>query len=136
MSDDVRRNLFSITADLVAARVARNRVPAADLPALIAQIYHSLASAVAPKPEVPPRPTPAAPIHKSVEADFIICLEDGKKLKTLRRHLMAAYNLTPEAYRARWGLPPDYPMVAPNYAERRSALAKAFGLGRQNRTDD
>jgi predicted transcriptional regulator len=131
MTKDVSGNVLSITASLVAAHVSKTPVQPAELPALIVQVYRSLIGVGTPPPAVAPEP--AVPIKKSIEPDFIICLEDGRRLKTLKRHLMTAYNLTPEAYRARWNLPPDYPMVAPSYANRRSTLAKEIGLGVRGR---
>ncbi len=126
-----RTELLALTAEIVAAHVGRNSVAADDLPDLIRQIYTTLASAAAPEPPVVERPRPAVPIRRSVTPDYIVCLEDGKKLKMLKRHLMTSYNMTPEQYRERWGLPADYPMVAPGYAAQRSALAKKIGLGRK-----
>lgn len=125
--------LLSLTSEIVAAHVRNNSVALADLPQLIEQVYRSLATVGAEPAAAPERPQPAVPIKKSVTADFIICLEDGKKLKMLKRHLMTSYNLTPEEYRERWSLPPDYPMVAPNYAKQRSSLAKEIGLGTRSR---
>jgi predicted transcriptional regulator len=129
-------NLVELTADIVAAYVGNNIVPQADLPKLIANIYQSLASATngpgeAKSPDIVEL-KPAVPVRKSITPDFIICLEDGKKFKSLKRHLRTHYDLSPEQYREKWGLPLDYPMVAPNYAEARSSLAKKIGLG-QNR---
>lgn len=126
-----RTELLALTAEIVAAHVGRNSVAADDLPDLIRQIYATLASAGAPEPAPVERPRPAVPIRRSVTPDYIVCLEDGKKLKMLKRHLMTSYNMTPEQYRERWGLPADYPMVAPGYAAQRSALAKKIGLGRK-----
>lgn len=126
-------DLLALTTEIVAAHVSNNTVSLADLPQLINQVYNSLAnigSVAAPPPE---RPQPAVPVKKSVHPDYIVCLEDGKKLKMLKRHLKTAYNMTPEAYRERWGLAPDYPMVAPNYARQRSRLAKEIGLGTRAR---
>lgn len=124
--------LLGLTAEIVAAHVANNTVPLSELPQLIHDVYKSLAS-VGTAPIVPERPQPAVPVKKSVTPDYIICLEDGKKLKMLKRHLKTAYDMTPEDYRERWGLPADYPMVAPNYALHRSALAKKIGLGTKPR---
>lgn len=123
--------LLALTAQIVCAHVANNSVDAQDLPGAIRLVYTALAESGQPSPvaAAAPRREPAVPVAESVFADYIVCLEDGKRLKTLRRHLAAAFNLTPEQYRQKWGLPPDYPMVAPNYAERRSALAKEIGLG-------
>ena len=126
-------DLLALTTEIVAAHVSNNTVALGDLPQLINQVYNSLANiGVAPAaPAV--RPQPAVSIKKSVQADYIVCLEDGKKLKMLKRHLKTAYNMSPEAYRERWGLPADYPMVAPNYARQRSHLAKEIGLGTRAR---
>jgi predicted transcriptional regulator len=126
-------DLLALTTEIVAAHVSNNTVALADLPQLINQVYNSLANiGVAPAaPAV--RPQPAISVKKSVQPDYIVCLEDGKKLKMLKRHLKTAYNMSPEAYRERWGLPPDYPMVAPNYARQRSHLAKEIGLGTRAR---
>jgi predicted transcriptional regulator len=125
-------DLLTLTTEIVAAHVSNNTVALGDLPQLISQVYNSLANiGVAPPP--PARPQPAVSIKKSVQPDYIVCLEDGKKLKMLKRHLKTAYNMSPEAYRERWGLPPDYPMVAPNYARQRSHLAKEIGLGTRAR---
>jgi predicted transcriptional regulator len=122
------QDVLSLTAEIVAAHVSNNTVPLADLPALIQQVFQTL-SAIGTGEAQPPRPEPAVPIKKSVMPDYIVCLEDGKKLKMLKRHLKTAYNMTPEKYRERWGLPSDYPMVAPNYAKQRSQLARELGLG-------
>ncbi|HOT82002.1 MAG: MucR family transcriptional regulator [Rhodospirillales bacterium] len=124
--------MLELTTEIVAAHVANNPVPVADLPNLIQDVYRTL-TAIGVPAEEPERPKPAVPVKKSVFPDYIVCLEDGKKLKMLKRHLKTAYNMTPEEYRERWGLQPDYPMVAPNYAERRSHLAKEIGLGTQRR---
>lgn len=122
----------TIAAEIVAAYVSNNSVAAADLPALIGDVHSALVriakGAFAPAP-VEAKPIPAVPIRKSVTPDFIICLEDGQKFRSLRRHLSAKYGMTPDEYRAKWGLPDDYPVTAPNYAAQRSALAKASGLG-------
>ena len=124
--------LLELTAQIVAAQVSKGSVDAETLPALIRQVYEALANAGVPQQEPEPeRPQPAVPIKRSVFPDYIVCLEDGKKLKMLKRHLQSAYNMTPEQYRERWGLPSDYPLVAPNYAQRRSALAREIGLGRK-----
>ncbi|UEM21185.1 MucR family transcriptional regulator [Skermanella mucosa] len=125
--------LLSLTTEIVAAHVSNNTVAVTDLPQLIEQVYRTLANVgVEPAPVVE-RPQPAVPIKKSVTPEYIICLEDGKKLKMLKRHLKTAYDMTPEEYRDRWQLPPDYPMVAPNYAKQRSRLAKQIGLGTRAR---
>jgi predicted transcriptional regulator len=122
------QDVLSLTAEIVAAHVSNNTVPLADLPALIQQVFQTL-SAIGTGESAAPRPEPAVPVKKSVLPDYIVCLEDGKKLKMLKRHLKTAYNMTPEKYRERWGLPSDYPMVAPNYAKQRSQLARELGLG-------
>jgi predicted transcriptional regulator len=124
--------LLALTTDIVAAHVSNNHIPIADLPALLEQVYRTLSSAAEPSPTAE-RPTPAVPIKKSVQPDYLICLEDGKKLKMLKRYLKTAHGMTPEGYRQRWDLPVDYPMVAPNYARQRSALAKQIGLGTRTR---
>ena len=125
-------SLLALTTKIVAAYVGKNSTPGAELPALINTVFQSLAgiatgSAAAPEAA----PTPAVPVKKSVFPDYIVCLEDGKKLKMMKRHLMTSFGLTPDAYRERWGLPSNYPMVAPNYAEKRSTLAKSAGLGQK-----
>lgn len=123
-----------LAAHIVSAYVANNSVPAGDLPSLIASTYTALAGlgGPAPAPE-PEKLTPAVSVKKSITPDFLICLEDGNKFKSLKRHLRTAYNLSPEQYREKWNLPPDYPMVAPAYAEARSQLAKSMGLGQQRK---
>src|SRR5277367_1922408 len=125
-------SVLGLTAQIVSAHVSNNPVSTEVLPTLIQDVYRTLAS-VGREPAQPERPQPAVPIKKSVFPDHIICLEDGKKLKMLKRHLKTAYNMTPEAYRERWGLSADYPMVAPNYARQRSRLAKEIGLGTRAR---
>ena len=122
-------NLLSNTVDIVAAHVSNNSVTADQLPGLIRSVYEALAKLDSPQPEPAPAPEPAVPVRASVKPDYIVCLEDGKKLKMLRRHLMTHYQMTPDDYRAKWSLPADYPMVAPNYAEKRRSLAKQIGLG-------
>ncbi|MBX5471686.1 MAG: MucR family transcriptional regulator [Acetobacteraceae bacterium] len=124
-------NILGLTAQIVAAHLANNSVPLDALPTLIQEVYKTLANIGKEQLSVPDRPQPAVPIRRSVFPDYIICLEDGKKLKMLKRHLKTAYNMTPEQYRERWGLPADYPMVAPNYAKHRSSLAKKIGLGKR-----
>lgn len=124
-------SLLELTTELVAAFVSNNAVSAADLPSLITNVYQTLGSL---DTEQEPEPEPLVPVvavKKSITPDYIICLEDGKKLKMLKRHLNRAYGMTPEEYRERWGLPSDYPMVAPNYSKKRSSLAKDNGLGRR-----
>ncbi len=124
--------IIGLTADVVAAYVANNSVTPADLADLIAKVHGSLTKLGAEPEASPAAPlVPAVPIRKSVTPEAIICLEDGKSFKSLKRHLRSAYDLSPEQYRTKWGLPADYPMVAPAYAEARSALAKAMGLGRK-----
>ncbi|MBE1236795.1 MucR family transcriptional regulator [Phaeovibrio sulfidiphilus] len=124
-----QKDLIQCTAQIVASYVGNNTVAVSELPDLVVSVHRSLVALSSPPVEVEERPQPAVPIRKSVTPDYIICLEDGKKLKMLKRHLKTAYNMTPEEYRERWGLSPDYPMVAPNYAVRRSELAKKIGLG-------
>ena len=125
-------DLYVLTTKIVASHVANNAVVVGDLPKLIQQVFEALSrvSAGAAPPEKPQR---AVPIKRSVTPDYIVCLDDGKKLKMLKRHLKTSHGLTPDAYRERWGLPADYPMVAPNYAAQRSALAKKIGLGTKPR---
>ncbi|OSQ48656.1 MucR family transcriptional regulator [Thalassospira alkalitolerans] len=127
-----RDELLQMTVDIVSAYVSNNAIASAQIPELISTIFNSLDDirAVETVPEEEPQ-KPAVSIRKSIGDDFIICLEDGKKLKMLKRHLRTTYNLTPEEYRAKWGLPSDYPMVAPNYARQRSQFAKKIGLGRK-----
>ncbi len=122
--------LMASTAEIVAAYLSRNAVPVSEIPALVKLVHDSLAHLSADNLHVhDSRLTPAVPIKKSVTSDYIVCLEDGKKMKMLKRYLKTAYGMTPAQYREKWGLPSDYPMVAPNYAERRSSLAKEHGLG-------
>lgn len=131
-SSNAKRKL-ELTSRIVAAYISRNAVPAGDLPDLIQQTYSSL-SGTSQRHQSEPgveEQRPAVPIKKSVTVDFIICLEDGVKFRSLRRHLMAKYGLTPERYREKWGLPADYPMIAPSYARQRSELARASGLGKK-----
>ena len=128
----VNSTVLGLTAQIVSAHVSNNSVSPDALPSLIQDVYKTLAG-VGREPNGPERPQPAVPVKKSVFPDHIICLEDGKKLKMLKRHLKTAYNMSPEQYRDRWGLTPDYPMVAPNYARHRSSLAKKIGLGTKPR---
>ncbi|RWE12556.1 MAG: MucR family transcriptional regulator [Mesorhizobium sp.] len=134
MTEEAENNtdaLIELTADVVSAYVSNNPVPVGELPALITQVHAALKDTIG-GPVTRPEPlTPAVSIKKSVTPDYIISLEDGKKFKSLKRHLSTHYGLTPDEYRAKWGLPADYPMVAPNYAAARSALAKTMGLGRK-----
>ena len=136
MIDPAQDNpIVELTADVVSAYVSNNAVVASELPSLIDSVYSALGLAAAKLTEpVKEKLTPAVSIKKSVSPDFIICLEDGKKFKSLKRHLRTHYDLSPEEYREKWGLPRDYPMVAPEYAARRSALAQKIGLGRKGRT--
>ncbi len=129
MSDKVEKmELLALTTDIVTSHLSRNAVEAGEISSLIREVYSTLASVGTSEP-ANDRPQPAISIRKSIQPDFIVCLEDGKKLKMLKRHLKTAYNMTPEEYRQRWGLPTDYPMVAPNYANQRRNLAKKIGLG-------
>jgi predicted transcriptional regulator len=125
-------DLHSLAAEIVASFVSNNAVAVGDLPAVIASVFQALHSVAQPETEQPAAaPVPAVPIKKSIGTDYLICLEDGRKVKTLKRYLATRYNLTPEQYRQRWGLPKTYPMVAPAYAAKRSELARRFGLGRK-----
>jgi predicted transcriptional regulator len=132
--NDLHETLVTLTADIVAAHVSNNSVAVSDLPLLISNVHGALAilGAKAPEPEVK-KQEPAVSVRSSIKPDYIVCLEDGKKLKMLKRHLMTHYQMTPEQYRAKWNLPADYPMVAPNYAEQRRTLAKKIGLGTKRR---
>jgi predicted transcriptional regulator len=123
--------LLRMTAEVVSAYVSNNTLPTGQLADVIQAVYNSLRGLEGQTAETPTEPLkPAVPIRKSVTAEYLVCLEDGKKLKMLKRHLRSTYNLTPDEYRAKWSLPPDYPMVAPKYAEQRSEFAKKIGLGR------
>lgn len=134
MTDNTSSNdLLALTTEIVAAHVSNNTVAVGDLPQLINQVYQSLAGIGKVVPPAAERPQPAVSVKRSVNPDYITCLEDGKKLKMLKRHLKTAYDMSPEAYRERWGLAADYPMVAPNYAQQRSRLAKEIGLGTRAR---
>jgi predicted transcriptional regulator len=125
---------IELAAEIVSAYVSNNSVPVADLPNLIAEVHAALRTVTNGTVETPVEPPkPAVPVRKSVTPDFIVCLEDGKKFKSLKRHLRTQYDMTPEQYREKWNLPSDYPMVAPNYAQARSDLAKQMGLGQQRR---
>jgi len=125
-------NILGLTAQIVAAHISNNTVSTDMLPGLIQEIYKTLA-AVGTEVPVVERPAPAVPVKKSIFPDYLVCLEDGKKLKMLKRHLQTAYQMSPEQYRERWDLEPNYPMVAPNYAKHRSSLAKKIGLGTKPR---
>src|SRR5919106_1765370 len=125
-----RSELLALTSEIVSAHVSNNAVAQPGVAPLIQSVFDTL-SVLAGEEAAPAELTPAVPIKRSVTDDYLICLEDGKKLKMLKRHLMTAYNMTPEEYRAKWGLKPDYPMVAPNYAQKRQELAKKIGLGRK-----
>lgn len=134
MEENVASDLIDLTADIVAAYVANHSVSTTELPGLIAEVHQALARTHAGLNEPEPEPLkPAVNPKRSVFADYIICLEDGKKFKSLKRHLRTHYDLSPEEYREKWGLAPDYPMVAPNYAAARSALAKKMGLGQKRK---
>jgi predicted transcriptional regulator len=133
MSEQVSsKEILGLATQIVAAHVSHNVVPVDELPKLLQRVFETL-SGIDGASEAAVAPKPAVSVRKSVTPDYIICLEDGKKLKMLKRHLKTAYNMTPDEYRVRWGLPSDYPMVAPNYAKQRSKLAKAIGLGTKAR---
>jgi predicted transcriptional regulator len=135
MSDTPAPNYLELAAEIVAAFVSHNSVPTAELPTLIGNVHFALQSAANGGAQKTPEPlTPAVPIKKSITPDFLISLEDGRRYKSLKRHLRTSYDMTPEQYRAKWGLPSDYPMVAPNYAKARSELAKIMGLGQKRKT--
>ena len=128
---DMKETLITLTSDIVAAHVSNNDVAVTDVPALITNVYTALANLGETPVVEEAKPQPAVAVRNSVKPDYIVCLEDGKKLKMLKRYLRTNYDMSPEEYRARWGLPADYPMVAPNYAEKRRDLAKKIGLGRK-----
>jgi predicted transcriptional regulator len=131
-------DLLGLTAEIVSAHVSNNSVSVSDLPNLITEVHRTLTQlgvGVAPRIE-PEKQPPAVPVKKSITPDYLVCLEDGKKMKMLKRHLQTSYNMTPDQYREKWGLGSDYPMVAPNYAKHRSSLAKKIGLGTQGRKGD
>ncbi|GAA0470036.1 MucR family transcriptional regulator [Parasphingorhabdus litoris] len=132
--EDIALNetLIALTSDIVAAHVSNNSVAVSDLPLIINNVHGAL-SDLSGKAAQQARPDPAVPIKSSIKPDYIVCLEDGKKLKMLKRHLMTHYGMTPDEYRVKWGLPSNYPMVAPNYAEQRRELAKAIGLGKKKK---
>ena len=133
MSDSTGNdNRIELTAEIVSAYVSNNTVPASDIPSLINQVHAALARVSGTSGDAPAEPLkPAVSVKKSITPEYVVCLEDGKKFKSLKRHLRTQYNMTPEQYRDKWGLPADYPMVAPNYAVARSQLAKKMGLGQQ-----
>lgn len=138
MSEDntiSRSELLALTGEIVSAHLANNAVARDEVAALIQSVFDKLSVLASDEAPTSVELTPAVPIRRSVTDDYIVCLEDGKKLKMLKRHLMTAYNMTPEEYRAKWGLKPDYPMVAPNYAQKRQELAKKIGLGRKPRIE-
>lgn len=138
MSEDntiSRSELLALTGEIVSAHLANNAVARDEVAPLIQSVFEKLSALATDESPTSVELTPAVPIRRSVTDDYIICLEDGKKLKMLKRHLMTAYNMTPEEYRAKWGLKPDYPMVAPNYAQKRQELAKKIGLGRKPRIE-
>ena len=129
-----QNELLSLTTEIVASHLSNNTLAVGDIPHLIKLVYGTLSTQGQEEEKVEPeKPVPAVPVKKSVMPDYIICLEDGKKLKMLKRHLKTRYNISPDEYRKRWGLPDDYPMVAPAYAEQRSSLAKKIGLGTKPR---
>ncbi|MBV9346596.1 MAG: MucR family transcriptional regulator [Pseudolabrys sp.] len=134
MADSPPNNFIDLTATIVSAYVGNNTVPASEIPALISQVHAALARVNSHGGDAPSEPLkPAIPVKKSITPEYLVCLEDGKKFKSLKRHLRTQYNMTPEQYRDKWSLSPDYPMVAPNYAAARSQLAKQMGLGQQRR---
>jgi predicted transcriptional regulator len=134
MADAAKSGFIDLTARIVSAYVGNNTTPASELPALIAQVHAALARVSGGQTEPALlKPKPAVPVKKSLTSEYIVCLEDGKKFKSLKRHLRTQYNMSPEQYRDKWDLPPDYPMVAPNYAVTRSQLAKSMGLGQKRK---
>ena len=134
MNDQAGKSFIDLTANIVSAYVSNNPTPASDIPALINQVHAALVRVSTGRPEASAEPAkPAVPVKKSMTGEYLICLEDGKRFKSLKRHLRTQYNMTPEQYREKWGLPADYPMVAPNYAIARSQLAKKMGLGQQRK---
>lgn len=128
----LNETLIALTSDIVAAHVSHNSVAVSDLPLIINNVHGALLGLSGKAAELA-RPEPAVPIKSSIKPDYVVCLEDGKKLKMLKRHLMTHYGMTPDEYRVKWGLPSSYPMVAPNYAEQRRVLAKAIGLGKKKK---
>ena len=134
MTDAAAKGYIDLTANIVSAYLSNNPTPAAEIPNLISQVHSALLRVSSGRSEAPAEPAkPAVSLKKSIAPDYLVCLEDGKRFKSLKRHLRTQYNMTPEQYREKWGLPADYPMVAPNYAVARSQLAKQMGLGQQQR---
>lgn len=134
MTDGAGKSFIDLTASIVCAYLGNNPTPAAEIPNLISQIHAALLRVSSGRSDAPPEPArPAVSVKRSVYPDYLVCLEDGKRFKSLKRHLRSQYNMTPEQYRDKWGLAPDYPMVAPNYAVARSQLAKKMGLGQQSK---
>jgi predicted transcriptional regulator len=134
MSDAAGKTPVELTANIVSAYLSNNPIQASEIPSLISQVHAALLRVAAGRTEVPLEPAkPAVSAKKSITPEYLVCLEDGKRFKSLKRHLRTQYNMTPEQYREKWGLPADYPMVAPNYAVARSQLAKKMGLGQQQR---
>ena len=134
MTDGAGKGYIDLTANIVSAYLSNNPTPASEIPNLISQIHSALMRVSSGRSEAPAEPAQAAvSLKKSINPDYLVCLEDGKRFKSLKRHLRTQYNMTPEQYRDKWGLPADYPMVAPNYAVARSQLAKKMGLGQQQR---
>lgn len=134
MTDNAASSFIQLTAEIVSAYVSNNSVPSSDIPALISQVHAALTGVSSNSVEAPAETLkPAISVKKSITSEYIVCLEDGKKFKSLKRHLRTQYNMTPEQYREKWNLPADYPMVAPNYAATRSELARQMGLGQQRR---
>jgi len=132
MSDAAGKSYIDLTANIVSAYLSNNPTPASEIPNLISQVHSALLRVSSGRAETPLEPSkPAVSVKKSIAPDYLVCLEDGKRFKSLKRHLRTQYNMTPEQYREKWGLPPEYPMVAPNYAVARSQLAKKMGLGQQ-----
>ena len=132
MSDPAGKSYIDLTANIVSAYLSNNPTPASEIPNLISQVHSALLRVSSGRSEAPLEPSkPAVSVKKSIAPDYLVCLEDGKRFKSLKRHLRTQYNMTPEQYREKWGLPPEYPMVAPNYAVARSQLAKKMGLGQQ-----
>ncbi len=134
MTDSTGKGYIDLTANIVSAYLSNNPTPATEIPNLISQVHSALMRVSSGRSEAPTEPAkPAVSLKKSINPDYLICLEDGKRFKSLKRHLRTQYSMTPEQYRDKWGLPADYPMVAPNYAVARSQLAKKMGLGQQRR---